>query len=80
MNDVRAGIIEVLMAIAPEADEDALEDDTPLREQIDLDSMDWLNFLRQLHGRFGVDIPESDYERLRTLADVVGYIEARVVV
>jgi acyl carrier protein len=80
MNGIRGGVIEVLTAIAPEAGEEVLDDDTPLREQIDLDSMDWLNFLRQLHGRFGVDIPESDYKLLRTLSDVVGYVEAHVAV
>jgi acyl carrier protein len=37
--------------------------------------MDWLNFLMGIHRRLHVDIPESDYASLRTLADVVGYVE-----
>jgi hypothetical protein len=37
--------------------------------------MDWLNFLRGIHRRLNVDIPEADYASLRTLADVVGYVE-----
>ncbi|STZ42023.1 acetyl-CoA synthetase [Mycolicibacterium gilvum] len=45
-----------------------------LRDQVDLDSMDWLNFLVGIHKRLHVDIPEADYRKLRTLADVVGYV------
>ncbi|HUO41201.1 MAG TPA: phosphopantetheine-binding protein [Mycobacterium sp.] len=51
-----------------------------MRDQVDLDSMDWLNFLRGIYTRLGVDIPESDYASLRTLSDVVRYVEARRVV
>ncbi|GFG50329.1 hypothetical protein MAGR_17700 [Mycolicibacterium agri] len=40
--------------------------------------MDWLNFLIGIHNRLHVDIPESDYASLRTLADVVGYVEQRI--
>lgn len=76
--DVLAGVMEELTSIAPEIDPAALERARPLREQVDLDSMDWLNFLIALHGRFKVDIPESDYGRLRTLDDLAGYLGARL--
>jgi acyl carrier protein len=52
-----------------------IRDDILLRDQVDLDSMDWVNFLRGIHRRLHVDIPEEDYASLRTLADVVGYVE-----
>ena len=45
------------------------------RPFVSTDSMDWLNFLRGIHRRLHVDIPEADYASLRTLADVVGYVE-----
>ena len=50
----------------------------PLRNQVDLDSMDWLNFLLGLHEKLVVDIPEADYAKLVTLNDVLGYLGARV--
>ncbi len=46
-----------------------------LRDQVDLDSMDWLNFLIGIHKRMQIDIPESDYASLRTLSDLVRYID-----
>lgn len=72
------GLIAELSAIAPEVDPAALDRAKALREQVDLDSMDWLNFLIALHGRFKVDIPESDYARLRTLDDLTAYLAARM--
>lgn len=76
--DVRDGVLSVLTAVAPEIDAALIDEDRELREQVDLDSMDWLNFLRRLHRRYGVDIPESDYKDLRTLRDVVAYLTHRL--
>ncbi len=73
--DTRAVILSVLTTIAPEIEPDDISDDVLLRDQVDLDSMDWLNFLRAIHKRLHVDIPEADYASLRTLADVVGYVQ-----
>lgn len=73
--DTRAAVLSVLTNIAPEVEPDDISDDALLRDQVDLDSMDWLSFLRGIHRRLHVDIPESDYGSLRTLADVVGYVE-----
>jgi acyl carrier protein len=73
--DTRGVVLSVLTTIAPEVDADDIQDDILLRDQVDLDSMDWLNFLRGIHKRLNVDIPESDYASLRTLADVIGYVE-----
>jgi len=70
-------VVTLLSAIAPELEPQALEPARPLRGQLDLDSMDWLNFLLSLHQRFGVDIPEVDYARLVSLNDVVDYLQAR---
>lgn len=73
--DTRGVVLSVLTTIAPEVDADEITNDDLLRDQVDLDSMDWLNFLLGIHKRFNVDIPESDYATLRTLSDVVGYVE-----
>ena len=74
---VRTTIAEVLASIAPEVDLTSIEPAAPLRDQIDLDSMDYLNFIVGLHERLRVDIPESDYARLVTLADLVNYLTAK---
>lgn len=70
-------VIALLRSIAPELDPATIDWERALRRQIDLDSMDWLNFLAALSARFGVDVPESDYARLVTLADVIDYLIAR---
>ncbi len=66
-------IIEILTSLAPEADFAALRGDEDLREALDLDSMDFMNFVIALHERSGIDIPESDYPKFRTLNGVSAY-------
>ena len=73
--DIRAGVVAELTVIAPEIDEADISDTELLRDQVDLDSMDWLNFLVRLHQRFEVDIPESHYASLRTVDDLTEYID-----
>lgn len=72
--NIRAIVVETLKSIAPELEEGDLQSDRPLREQVDLDSMDWLNFLVGLHQRLRVDIPEADYRKLTTLDALVAYL------
>lgn len=76
--ELRAIVVDTLMRIAPEVAAEELDAARPLRKQVDLDSMDWLNFLVELNERLAVDIPEADYAKLVTLNDVVGYLSARV--
>lgn len=71
-------VLTLLRTIAPELEPGEIEPARPLRQQVDLDSMDWLNFLVRLHERFGVSIPESDYGRLVSLKDVVDYLQDRL--
>ena len=77
-DDVRNEVVAELIAIAPEVEEGDLSDTELLRDQVDLDSMDWLNVLVGLHERFGVDIPEADYAKLTTLNAIVGYLSGRM--
>lgn len=70
--------LTLLQSVAPEVDAQTLQLATPLRRQVDLDSMDWLNFLISLHQHFGVTIPESDYAQLVSLNDVVNYLQAKL--
>lgn len=75
--ELAAVVMSTLKTVAPEVEENELVADEPLRDQVDLDSMDWLNFLVGLHDRLKIEIPESDYARLRTLNDLLEYCRAR---
>jgi acyl carrier protein len=77
-NEIKQTALAVLAAIAPEVADAELQADNPLRRQVDLDSMDWLNFLLGLNEKLRVDIPEADYARLVTLNDVVKYLAAKL--
>ncbi|HEY0885024.1 MAG TPA: acyl carrier protein [Ramlibacter sp.] len=72
--DIRRLAAEVLAVLAPEADLATVGDDEDLRDALDLDSMDFLNFVIGLGQRSGVVIPETDTPRLRTLRGVVAYL------
>ena len=76
--DVRKVVEEELGNIAPEVDFAAVDPAADLREAIDIDSMDCLNFITAIHHRLGVDIPEADYPKLVTLDGAVAYIEAKL--
>lgn len=73
---VRDTILDVLGSIAPEADPDTIDPAEPLREQLDLDSVDFLNFVVGLHERLGVEIPEADYGKLASVDGAVAYLRA----
>ena len=76
--ELKSQVLAVLTTIAPELEPGELRADKPLRNQVDLDSMDWLNFLVALHERFKVDIPEADYAKLVTLDDLLAYLKKKM--
>jgi acyl carrier protein len=75
--ELRKIVLDTLGDIAPEADLSSLAPSKDLREELDIDSMDFLNFVIALHERLGVDIPEADYPQLITLDGAVRYLETR---
>ena len=75
---IRAGLLDIIKTLAPETDTTQLIPDAPLRKQIDLDSMDWLNVLAAIHERLGVAIPETDYRHLATLDSLTAYLATRL--
>ena len=75
---IRQQVLAELKRIAPELEEGELKPDRPLRDQVDLDSMDWLNFIVALHERFKVEIPEADYRKLGTLEEIIAYLAGRL--
>jgi len=76
--DIRTAILQELGNIAPEADLAAVDPAADLREALDIDSMDFLNFVAALHRRLGVDIPEIDYPKLVTIDGAMTYLRARM--
>jgi acyl carrier protein len=76
-DDIRMLIFEALSGIAPEADPSSLAGDEDMREALDLDSMDFMNFVIALHQRTGHPIPETDYPRLATLNGAIAYLQGR---
>jgi acyl carrier protein len=76
-DDLRAAVLRALGDVAPEADLTSLAPDVPFREQLDLDSMDILNFVVGLHAALGVEIPEADYPKLATLDACLAYLASR---
>ncbi len=75
---LRQQVFAALQGIAPEVEPDTLHGDRPLRDEVDLDSMDWLRFLAALHQRLGVNIPEADYQQLTTLDVLLAYLCRRL--
>ncbi|HYL11155.1 MAG TPA: phosphopantetheine-binding protein [Candidatus Acidoferrales bacterium] len=71
--EIKATVLRILRDIAPEADPAAIKPKVRLRDQLDIDSMDLLNFVIGLHKEFKVDIPESDYPKLATLDGCIEY-------
>jgi len=76
--DIRQAVNEELNNIAPEVDMASVDPAADLREVMDIDSMDFLNFITAIHHRLGIDIPEIDYPKLVTLAGTVAYLEAKL--
>jgi acyl carrier protein len=72
--EIRETILDILEGIAPDEDLSNLKDDVPLREQLELDSMDFLDIVMELRKRYRVQIPEDDYLELSTMASTVNYL------
>jgi acyl carrier protein len=76
--EIRAVLLEELGNIAPDIDLQKVDPSADLREALDIDSMDFLNFVTAIHRRLGVDIPELDYPKLVTLKGAVSYLQAKL--
>jgi acyl carrier protein len=76
--EIKKTILDALTRIAPEIDAASIEANTSFRDQLDLDSMDFLNFVLALHDRLGIDIPEADYPHLSTLESAIAYLAAKL--
>lgn len=75
---IREVIIEILAEIAPDEDLSSLDDSQPFREQLELDSMDFLDIVMGLRKRYRVQIPEEDYPELASMDSTVKYLSPKM--
>ena len=73
--EIRQVVLDILGDIAPDEDLSKLKEDVPLREQMELDSMDFLDIVMELRKRYRVQIPEDDYIELSSMQSTVRYLE-----
>jgi len=73
-----AVIFEALLAVAPEADPAELDPDRPFRDQIEIDSVDFLNFVLGLEKRLNISVPDLEYPQLSTLAGCRAFLARAV--
>jgi len=77
-SEIRQIVREALSNVAPEVDLDAIDPAKNLRDQIDIDSVDFLNFVIGLHKELGIEIPDADVPKLGTLNGCVVYLQTRM--
>lgn len=75
-DELRAAVVAALTRIAPEIDPGALDASAPLRDQVDLDSVDFMNFLVAIDRDLGVSVPETDYAKIPSIDACVDYLSA----
>ena len=76
--EIIVAIKDIIATIAPDEDVSDLATDVRLRDQIELDSMDFLDIVMELRKRYGVQVPEEDYKELATLDGCVAYLGPKV--
>ncbi|WP_448874128.1 acyl carrier protein [Desulfobulbus propionicus] len=77
-DEIKDVILEIIADIDEEADFASLDADAPLRDQLDLDSMDFLDIVMELRKRYKLQIPEEEYPQLATLTSCVDYLEPKL--
>ena len=76
--EIRDEILDILDDIAPDEELDQIDDDQPFRDQLELDSMDFLDIVMELRKRHRVQIPEEDYGHLASMGSTVAYLEPKM--
>jgi acyl carrier protein len=76
-DEIKQVVLGILQRIAPESDPGTLAPDDNIRQTLDIDSFDALNFFIRIDEQLGISIPESDYGRLNTLEEILAYLSSR---
>jgi acyl carrier protein len=77
-DEIQHAVIAALERVAPEADAAALDPKADIRDELDIDSMDFLSFVTAVHESLKVDVPERDYAKIRTVQTCVDYLAAKL--
>jgi len=77
MTPIETAIAEELRKIAPDIDAAEIDRAADLRDECDIDSMDFLNLVTALGQRYGLEMPEADYPQMRSFGNLAAYIAAR---
>ena len=75
---IKTVVLSLLSDVAPEINTTQLNLTQPLRDQVDIDSMDFLNFITKIHEELGVDVPEADYQKLSNLEELISYLAGKM--
>ena len=73
--EIKQAVLDILSDIAPDEDLGDLKEDVAFREQLELDSMDFLDIVMELRKRYRIQIPEEDYPQLASMGSTVRYLE-----
>ena len=76
--EIKKAVLEILADIAPDEDLSNLKEDVPFREQLEMDSMDFLDIVMELRKRYRIQIPEEDYGQLASMSSTVKYLDPRM--
>ena len=76
--EIKEAVLEILSDIAPDEDLTNLKDDVSFREQLEMDSMDFLDIVMELRKRYRIQIPEEEYAALASMKSTVEYLEPRM--
>ena len=76
--EIREAIYDIISEIVPDEDLSNLDDNQIIRDQIELDSMDFLDIVLELRKRYKADVPEEDYPKLATINSCVEYLEPKL--
>ena len=77
-DEIKEAVIAILSDIAPDEDLSNLKEEVPFRDQLELDSMDFLDIVMELRKRYRIRIPEEDYQELASMESTVNYLEPRM--
>jgi acyl carrier protein len=77
-DEIREAVIDIIADIAPDEDLSSIDDEKPLREQIGLDSMDFLDIVMELRKRHRIEVPEEEYPQLVTMKSTIDYLQPKM--
>jgi len=74
---IKICLIDILRTVSPDADLPSINDNKRLRDQLDIDSMDFLDIVMELRKRYGIEVPKEDYQKLATINNAIDYLLPR---